>query len=122
MPIGTLMKSVQRHEPTSVSRPPSSSPIDAPPDETAAKSAKARLRAASSGALVVSRARTLGAAIAAPTPWTARAATSWPGVWASPPTIEARVKRVRPISKSRSRPRTSPRRPPRSSRPPKARV
>ena len=60
MPIGTLMKSVQRHEPTSVSRPPSSRPMDAPPEETAPKSARARLRAASSGALVVSRASTLG--------------------------------------------------------------
>ena len=79
MPIGTLMKSVQRHEPTSVSRPPRIRPIDAPPEETAPKSASARLRAASSGALVVSRARTLGAASAAPTPWRVRAATSWPG-------------------------------------------
>ena len=85
MPIGTLMKSVQRHEPTSVTTPPSSRPREAPPEETAAKSASARLRAASSGALVVSRASTPGAASAAPTPWKARAATSWPGSWASPP-------------------------------------
>ena len=30
MPIGTLMNSVQRHEPTSVTTPPSSRPMDAP--------------------------------------------------------------------------------------------
>ena len=40
-----------------------------PPEETAPKSASARSRAGSSGALVVSRASTPGAAIAAPTPW-----------------------------------------------------
>jgi hypothetical protein len=102
-----LMNSVQRHEPTSVTRPPRSSPRDAPPEDTAAKRASARLRAASSGAPVVSRARTLGAASAAPTPCAARAATSCPGVWASPPRSEATVKRVRPTSKRRSRPRTA---------------
>ena len=42
--------------------------MEAPPEETAPNSASARLRAASSGALVVSRASTLGAASAAPTP------------------------------------------------------
>ena len=50
-----------------------------PPEETAPNSASARLRAASSGALVVSRASTPGAARAAPTPWAPRAATSHSG-------------------------------------------
>ena len=121
-PSGTLMKSVQRHDPTSVSRPPRMRPMDAPPEETAPKRAKARLRAASSGALVVRRASTLGAARAAPTPWRARVATSCPGVWANPPSAEATVKIARPAWKARRRPKTSPSRPPRSSRPPKARV
>ena len=73
------MNSVQRHEPRSVTAPPSSSPRDMPPEETAPNRASARCRAGSSGALVVSRASTPGAAMAAPTPWSARAATSHSG-------------------------------------------
>ena len=122
MPIGTLMNSVQRHDPRSVTTPPSSRPIDAPAEETAPKRASARLRAASSGALVVSSARTLGAAIAAPAPWSARARTSWVGVCARPPSSEKTVNMLSPISNIRSRPRTSPSRPPSSSSPPKASV
>ena len=76
IPIGTLMNSVQRHEPRSVTTPPSSRPMDAPADETAPNRASARFRAASSGALVVSRASTLGAAMAAPAPCRARAMIS----------------------------------------------
>ena len=117
MPIGTLMNSVQRHEPRSVTTPPSSRPIDAPAEETAPKRASARFRAASSGALVVSRASTLGAAIAAPAPCRARARTSWVGVCARPPSSEKTVNMLSPISNIRSRPRTSPRRPPSSRRP-----
>ena len=55
-------------------------------------------------------------------PWKVRAATSWPGVWASPPRAEPTVKTSRPASKTLGRPKTSPRRPPSSSRPPKASV
>ena len=89
MPIGTLMNSVQRQEATSVSNPPRSSPMEAPPEETAPNRASARLRSPSSRAPVVSRASTLGAAIAAPTPCRARAAMSSSVVGASPPRSEA---------------------------------
>ena len=59
-PMGTLTKRVQCQLTKSVRMPPRSSPMDAPADETAVKRARPRLRAASLGALVVTRARTLG--------------------------------------------------------------
>ena len=121
-PIGTLMNIAQRHEPMSVSTPPSSRPMDAPPEETAPNSARARCRSASSRAEVVSRASTLGAARAAPTPWRARAATSSSALGARPPSSEASTNTASPASKTRSRPSTSPSRPPSRSSPPKASV
>ena len=72
--------------------------MDAPADETAVKRARPRFRAASFGALVVTRARTLGAASAAPTPWSVRAAMSQVGDVARPPSRLATVKIARPIS------------------------
>ena len=66
--------------------------MDAPADDTAVKRASPRLRAASFGALVVTRARTLGAASAAPTPWRVRAAMSQAGEVARPPSRLATVK------------------------------
>ena len=54
-------------------------------EEITANAARARLRAASFGALVAIRASTDGADSAAPTPCSARDVTSSHGAWASPP-------------------------------------
>ena len=104
MPIGTLMNIVQRQSSRSVRTPPRMRPIAAPPEETAVKAASPRLRAASSGAVVVIRASTLGAASAAPTPWRARAAISIAGETARPPASELATKTPRPTMKKMRRP------------------
>jgi hypothetical protein len=121
-PRGMLMNSDQRHEANPVSVPPISRPREAPAEDTALNSASALVRAAASGADVVSSASTLGAATAAPTPWRARAATRRPEVGASPPRSEPRVNTASPAMNVRRRPKTSPRRPPRRSSPPNASV
>ena len=61
-----------------------------------------------------------GAAIAAPTPCTARAAISHPWPVASPPASEASEKTSSPAMRIRRRPSRSPDRPPSSSSPPNA--
>ena len=78
----------------------------------------ARVRSRPSGKLVTISASTAGAANAPPTPCSARAASSTPGVVARPPASEARVNRVMPAMNILRRPRMSPARPPSSSRPP----
>ncbi len=83
-PIGTLTNIVHRQDTRSVSAPPSIRPSAAPPDEMTANAARARLRAASFGALVAIRASTDGADSAAPTPCNARDVTSSHGAWAKP--------------------------------------
>src|SRR5262249_39084259 len=57
-PIGTLTNMVHRQDASSVSVPPSSKPSAAPPEEMTANAARARLRAASFGALVAMSAST----------------------------------------------------------------
>ncbi len=121
-PMGTLTKSTQRQSSHSVSMPPASSPIAPPPAETAANTPNARFRSGPSGKVVVMSASDVGDAIAPPTPCSARATSSCQGSWASPPSSEAAVNSRMPVMKTRRRPRMSPARPPRSSRPPKVRV
>jgi hypothetical protein len=72
--------------------------------------------------LVVINDRAVGAVMAAPIPWRARAASSQAAEVARPPRKEARVKTRMPAMNTRRRPRMSPARPPSSSRPPKVRV
>jgi hypothetical protein len=62
----------------------------------------------------------VGAAIAAPAPWTARAASSQAWPVASPPSSEASTKISSPAMKTRRRSSRSPARPPSSSSPPNA--
>src|SRR5262249_15826404 len=66
------------------------------------------------------RASALGAASAAPTPCTVRAASRYHSAVARPPTSEARPKTAMPVTKTQRWPRMSPARPPSSSKPPKA--
>ena len=120
-PIGTLMNIVQRQS-ISVRAPPRMRPTAAPAPDIAAYTPMARLRAGPAGKVVVIRARAVGEARAAPTPCRARAPSSMPSVWARPPRREAPAKTSTPVMKTLRRPNRSPRRPPRSSRPPKARV
>ena len=71
-------------------------------------SATARVRSRALGEAGVSRASVDGAAIAAPTPCRARAASSQAADWASPPSSEATVNSAMPATKTRRRPRMSP--------------
>src|SRR5690242_11566899 len=121
-PIGTLMKKTQRHEAMSVSTPPSNKPIALPAPDIAAYTPIARVRAGPSSNVSPISDRAVGAAIAAPHPWTARATTSHAEVVARPPASDAPEKRRRPATNMRRRPRTSPRRPPNRSRPPNVSV
>src|SRR5579862_78009 len=122
MPIGTLMKKTHRHEAMSVSSPPTSKPIALPAPDIAAYTPIARVRAGPSSNVSPMSDKAVGAAIAAPHPWTARDATNHADVVARPPASDALEKSRRPATNIRRRPRTSPRRPPNSSRPPKVRV
>ena len=92
-PIGTLTNSTQRQLSPLVRIPPSSTPA-APP------------------ALA-------NAPIAAPRPWTARAAISQPADWAIPPANEASENTTRPSMNMRRRPSRSATRPPSRRNPPK---
>ena len=117
-PIGTLMRKAQRHD-TSVSAPPTISPITEPTPVIAAKIAVAALRAGPFGKVVAISASAVGEAIAAPTPCNSRAVTRVASFQANPHRIDAMVNRATPTTNVRLRPITSPRRPPSSIRPPK---
>ena len=84
--------------------------------------ASARIRAFASVNVVVTSAIVLGPAMAAPTPWTARATISSAAESARPPASEARVNTAVPRTNSRRRPNRSPARPPSSRSPPKTRL
>ena len=118
MPTGTLIQSPQRQEIQSVSIPPSTRPTLPPPPATALYAASARVRSGPSRNVVVSSASVDGAAIAAPTPCSARADRSQPWDWAKPPRNDATVNSATPAMNVRRRPRMSPTRAPSRSRPP----
>lgn len=86
--------------------------------EAALNQPSALFRSGPGAVPVVIRDSTAGPMKAAPTPWSARMATSRPGLVARPPIREARPKRARPGTSIRRRPSWSLSRPPRSSRPP----
>ena len=77
-PMGTLTNSTQRHDSQEVRIPPAIRPMAPPATATAPKTPKARLRSSPSAKLVVINDSAVGAAMAAPTPWRARAASSQP--------------------------------------------
>ena len=72
-----------------VSTPPASRPTAAPPMLIAAYTPIARFRGGPSGNVVVTRDSAVGATIAAPTPWIARAPSSQAWLVANPPSSEA---------------------------------
>ncbi|OJU83561.1 MAG: hypothetical protein BGO11_04925 [Solirubrobacterales bacterium 70-9] len=106
----------------SVSTPPSSTPAAPPEPATAPHTPSALLRSAPSLKVTATIERAAGERIAAPSPWTARAAISWPESAASPPASEASAKRTSPAMKRRRRPSRSASRPPSRRQPPKVRT
>ena len=102
--------------------PPSTSPVAPPAAVIAAKTAIARWRAGPSGKVVTTSESAVGEAIAAPSPWTTRAAINSVGLPARPPASDETAKRPTPIMSIRRRRSRSPRRPPSSRKPPKVRT
>ncbi len=102
-----------------VSSPPAIRPTAAPAMLMAAYTPIARFLGGPSGKVVVTRDSAVGATIAPPTPWMARAASSQASLVAKPPSSEASENRMMPAMNTRRRPSMSPARPPSSSRPPK---
>ena len=121
-PIGTLTNSTQRQLSPLVRTPPSSTPAAPPAPATAPQIPSARLRSAPSAKVVVMIDRAAGDTIAAPSPWTARAAISHVSDCARPPASEASEKTTRPSMNIRRRPSRSAIRPPSSRKPPKVSV
>ena len=72
-----------------MSTPPSSTPTAPPEPATAPQTPSARLRSAPSAKVVVRIESAAGERIAAPRPWRARAAISWPSLADRPPSSEA---------------------------------
>ena len=118
-PIGTLTNSTQRQLRPLVRIPPSSTPAAPPAPATAPQIPRARLRSAPSANVTVMIDSAAGATIAAPRPWTARAAISQPSDWAIPPANEASENTTRPSMNMRRRPSRSATRPPSRRNPPK---
>src|SRR5436190_1651639 len=119
-PTGTLTKKIHSHPAYFVRIPPKSTPAAAPLPPIAPQMPSALLRSEPSPNVVVMIASVAGEMIAAPRPWTARAAISTPIEFARPHAREAAEKTAIPIMNMRLRPSRSPARPPSSRKPPKA--
>src|SRR5215472_846991 len=89
MPMGTFTNSTQRQDAYVVSKPPKIRPMAAPPMAMAETTANARFRCPPSGNVVATSDSEVGATIAPPSPWTARAVSSQPSLVANPPSSEA---------------------------------
>lgn len=119
---GTLKSSTADHPSASLSAPPTSAPAGAPAEPQAPQIAKARFRSRPSGNSRQRLARALGETRAAPTPCTARAATSQPALGARPPASDAVPNTSKPTTKIRRGPSTVPSRAPRRRRQPNVSV
>ena len=122
IPIGTLTKRIQRHDRYWVSSPPNRAPAAPPPAATALHTPNALARARWSVNVTVRMVSVAGDRMAAPTPWSERAAIRVAWSVANPPSRLAAVKRPSPTRKMRRRPYRSASRPPSSSSPPKVRA
>ncbi len=83
--IGMFTNRHHRQDAYSVSTPPSSRPIAAPPPEIAPKTAKALARSLAAWKVTVTSDSAAGASIAAKAPWKARAMNSCQPTCAAPP-------------------------------------
>ena len=106
-PIGTLSQKIHCHEMPSITAPPISGPSATPSPLTPDQTPSARPRR-SAGTAVESSVRLSGAMIAAPRPWTARAAISVPVLGASAAAADAAVNSASPATNMRRRPKRSP--------------
>src|ERR1700733_6220508 len=106
-PIGTFSQKIHCQDAPSTTAPPTSGPMATARPPIAPHAPRARpLRCG--GTAADSRVRVSGIRIAAPTPCTARAATSHPMLGASAAAADPAVNRPRPPVKSRRRPYRSP--------------
>ena len=102
------MKKIARQPSAAISAPPTSGPPDSATDAPAAQSPTARDRSAGAGKAWLSRISEHGTRIAAPSPWTARAATSRPRPGARPHAADATVNTAKPATNTRRAPTRSP--------------
>ena len=109
------MKKIARQVTSSVSQPPTSGPSASAIADTPAHVPMALPRSWGGNALVMIDS-VAGIISAAPTPWTAREATSQCSEGAKPIVAEAAAKTTTPIRKTVRRPKMSPSRPPVTSR------
>src|SRR5919109_2987444 len=117
-PTGTLTKKIHCQPRYFVRIPPKRTPAAAPEPPSAPQMPSALFRSAPSVNVVVTIESAAGEMIAAPTPCTAREAISTPALCASPHVSDVAVKRIKPPTKIRRRPRRSAIRPPRRRKPP----
>ena len=122
MPTGTFTKKIHSQDRRSVRIPPISTPAAAPSPPTAPQAPSAMLRSRPSRNVVVRMDSAEGVIVAAPSPWSARAAISDSSLHASPQRSEPTEKMTRPAMNTRLRPRMSARRPPSRRKPPKTRA
>ena len=108
---GRLRKKIARQETSSVSQPPSSGPAASAIADTPAHVPIALPRSSGGNALEMIE-RVPGIMNAAPTPWSARDATSQPSDGAKPIVAEASENTTTPPRNMRRRPKMSPSRPP----------
>ncbi len=94
-------------------------PAAAPKPPTAPQAPSAMFRSRPSRKVVVRMDRADGVIVAAPSPWSARAAMSDSSLHANPQRSEPTEKMTSPTMNTRLRPRMSARRPPSSRKPPK---
>ena len=116
------MKKIHRQPGPLTSGPPISHAAAAPMAPRAPQIPSALFRSAPSVKVVEMIDRAVGVMMAAPAPWTTRAARSVAGDQASPHMSDAAVKSRTPAMNTRRRPSRSAARPPSRSRPPKVRA
>src|SRR5579862_4101092 len=119
MPIGMLTRKIQCQSSTSVSTPPSRTPMLPPPAATKPKIPIAFARSDCSVKSVIVSERPTADTTAPPSPCTARAPINKPCDVDSPHASDASVKSEMPPRNRRRLPNRSPRRPPSSKKPPK---
>ena len=104
MPMGTLMKKIQRHETSPVRMPPRSAPA-APPAPAEALQAPMALGSRGPWKVVTMIVSVAGDKIAPPTPWIARTVTISAAVCATPAPMLASVNTTMPVRYTLRRPK-----------------